>query len=171
MCTSSVESAGTPAPWFALRVRARSEHVAASALRIKGYDPFAPTYKVRRNYSDRAKTVEAPLFPGYIFCKFSPADKFGILNSPAVSEIVGFGGAITPIPDDDILAVRRALTAGAAPSPYLRTGHRVRITRGVLAGIEGVLKQCDAGARVVISVDLLEKSISIQVSADDITPL
>lgn len=171
MCSSSMESANAAVPWFALRVRARSEHVAASVLRSKGYDPFAPTYKLRRNYSDRTKTVDAPLFPGYIFCKFFPADRFGILNSPAISDIVGFGGALTPIPDDDILAVQRALTAGASPSPYLKAGQRVRIFRGVLAGIEGVLKQCEGGARVVISVDLLEKSIAIHVSTDDIAPV
>jgi transcription antitermination factor NusG len=156
-------------PWFALKVRTRSEHVAVSALRHKGYDPFAPTYQKRRLYSDRVKTVDFPVFPGYVFCRFDPAKKFAVLNSPAVNYVVGFGGAMTSIPDEDIDAIRRAVGAGANPVPYLTVGQRVRIERGSLAGLEGRLIRSDGGTRVVISIDMLQRSIAVHIDANDLT--
>lgn len=155
-------------PWFALRVRARSERVAVNALRDKDYEPFAPTYQTRRVYNDRVKTVEYPVFPGYVFCRFDPAEKFTILNSPAVSYIVGFGGRMMAVPDEDIDAVRRAVAAGASPVPYLTAGQRVRIERGPLLGLTGVLLRSDGNARIVISIEMLQRSIAVNIAMEDV---
>lgn len=156
-------------PWFAVKVRSRSEPLATAALRNKGYDPYSPTYATRRTYSDRVKTVNLPVFPGYIFCRFDPATRFTILNTPAVIQIVGFGGSLTPIADEDIDAIRRAVTVGASPVPYLAVGQRVRIQRGALAGLEGLLIRRDGDLRVVISIDMLQRSIAVHINTEDIS--
>ena len=163
------QSASCPA-WFALRVRARSEEKAVSGLRPKGYELLSPTYPVRRRYSDRVKTTEAPLFPGYVFCRFAPASRFTVLNSPGVTYIVGFGGQPMPLADADIEAIQRATTAGASPVPYLKAGQRVRIGKGYLEGLEGLLLRTANESRVIISVDMLHRSIAVNVDTDDISP-
>jgi transcription antitermination factor NusG len=169
MNTNSVET-GTGAsptlPWFALKVRDRSEQIAMSGLLHKGYNPFAPTYMTRRVYRDRVKTFDAPVFPGYVFCQFDPVQKFVVLNSPAVNYIVQFGNVMTPVSANEIEAIRRAVAAGAKPVAYLTVGQRVRIARGSLAGLEGVLLRAEGGPRVVISVVMLQRSIAVNIDSD-----
>ena len=86
-------------PWFALRVRSNFEKVTSQILRQKGYEAFLPTYFSRNRWSDRVKTVERPLFPGYLFCRFDQADRLPILVTPGVVGVVGLGKIPVPIPD------------------------------------------------------------------------
>jgi transcriptional antiterminator NusG len=155
-------------PWFALKVRTRSEHLAATGLRNKGFETFAPTYQEPKPYRGKTKLFDSPLFPGYIFCRFHPADQFVVVNSPGVSQIVTFGNRPAPVVDTEIDAIQRAVVAGAYPVTYLTASQRVRILRGPLAGIEGMFLRSAAGAKVVISVETLQRSIIVSVDADNV---
>jgi len=149
--------------WYALKVRTRSEFLAAKALQYKGYEPFCPTYPERRRYSDRMKVVENVAFPGYLFCQFDPGKKIPIISSCAIEYIVGMRGTPVPIPDQQIADIRRALAAGARPSPYFRVGQRVRVEYGALVGVEGVLATDANTGRLIVSIDLLQRSVALHI--------
>jgi len=153
-------------PWYAVKVRTRSERVAVVALQNRGYDPFAPTIAERRRYSDRMALVEAPAFPGYVFCRLDVQKKIPVLSSPAVEYIVSFAGHPVTVPDDEIESVRRAVEAGARPRHYLNVGQRIRIEYGPLAGLEGVLERNEKEHRIVVSVHLLQRSVSVEIDCD-----
>jgi len=155
-------------PWYALKVRTRSEPIASQGLRYRGYDPFSPTYQERRRYCDRMKTVDNPVFPGYIFCRFDANRKLPVISSNAVEYIVGTSGVPAPIPEEQIAHIRRAVEAGALPAPYLEVGDRVRVQFGPLAGVEGVLVRDASRGRLVVSVDLLQRSVAVEIDEDQV---
>jgi transcription termination/antitermination protein NusG len=157
--------------WYALKVRSRAEATASAALRSRGYDPYYPTRAQQRRYSDRVKRVEEAILPGYLFCKFDPQKKVGILSSAAVEYIVGVGGVPAPIPDQEIANVRRAVEAGGIASPYIRKGEQVLVTSGVLAGVQGILARDDGGDRLVVSIELLNRSVSVEINRQDVRPV
>jgi len=158
-------------PWFALKVRARSEPVAVSALRNRGYDPFCPTYSERRRYKDRMKIIENAVFPGYLFCRFDLRHKVSVISSHSVEYLVSVAGVPSEIPENDMRNIRRAVEAGARPMTYFKAGQRVRVEVGSLAGIEGLLLRCPSGDRLVISIDLLQRSVSLEISKDHVRAL
>jgi transcription antitermination factor NusG len=157
-------------PWYALKVRTRSEPVASVGLRNRGYDPFCPTYAERRRYCDRMKIVDKPVFPGYLFCRFDTSKKLPVISSHAVEYIVGVNGVPAPIPEEQIAHIRRAVEAGAIPAPYLEVGERVRVQLGALAGVEGVLVRDASRGRLVVSVDLLQRSVAVEIDEDQVQP-
>lgn len=156
-------------PWFAIKVRVKSESGAITALREQGFDCFFPSRRERRTYCDREKVVECAVFPGYIFCRFDPERKLRILNTRGVNYIVGFGGGMTPIADAELDAVRRAVAAGALPVPYLNVGQQVRIQHGPLAGIEGILTRSCGASRVVVSIELLQRSVAVNIHENEVS--
>src|SRR5712691_418957 len=91
--------------WYGLRTKSRFEKAAAASLAYKGYEPYLPCYRRRRRWSDRVTEIEAPLFPGYIFCRFDPSRRLPILTTPGIVGVVGCGRAPAPIPDDEIAAI------------------------------------------------------------------
>src|SRR5271163_2792869 len=113
-------------PWFALQVRTRYEAGVADQLSRQGYDRFLPLYKLRKRWSDRIKQVEAPLFPGYLFCRFDPQKRLPILKTPGVIQIVGYNRAPTPIEEAEIDAIQTLVASGLPnqPWPFLETGDR-----------------------------------------------
>src|SRR5215470_9469494 len=123
-------------PWFALQVRIRYEADVALHLRGKGYEWFLPLYKTRKRWSDRLKEMEAPLFPGYVFCRFNPHDRLPILKTPGVRQIVGNHHTPIPIDESEIRAIQTLVVSGAPnqPCPFLTVGNRVRIESGALRG-------------------------------------
>jgi len=157
--------------WYALKVRTRSESIAASALVNRGYVTFSPVYQERRRYSDRMKAVEAAAFPGYIFCQFNPSRKVPVLSSPAVEYIVGRAGNYIPIAEVVLDNIRRFMAAGGRAAPYLSAGQRVRIEFGSLAGLEGIFVRSANSDRVVLSVDLLQRSIAVDIAFDHVRPI
>jgi transcription antitermination factor NusG len=167
-----VEAAGF-APWVALVVRPRAERKVQAALATAAIETFVPWHKVRRRWSDRIKVLEENLFPGYVFCRSSFAERFLVMNQPGVQFVVGFQNSPAIIPDSEITALRRTVTADLPLGPwlFLKTGQRVRIQHGALAGIEGTLARDCPGWRVVISVDALQQSIAIEVDRDMICPI
>ena len=159
-------------PWFALRVRPKHERTAALNLGRQGFEEYVPLHKVRRRWSDRVKELETVLFPGYIFCRFAPAERTRVLNAPGVESILGFGKTDVPVDDSEIAAVKTLIAAGRplAPWPYLRIGQHVAIENGPLAGLRGVVLRDETSWRVVVSVEALDRSISVQVDRGMIAP-
>src|SRR5262245_31321672 len=128
-------------PWFALRIRSQKEKIVAAALHSKGYEQFLPLYRCRRRWSDRVKEFELPLFPGYLFCRFDPNNRLPILVTPGVMLIVGIGKMPVPVDEGELAAIQSIVTSGlnTEPWPYLQIGQEVRIERGSLEGVEGIL--------------------------------
>ena len=162
-----------PYPWFALRVRSNHERVAAMYLREQGYDEFCPAYKSERQWSDRKKTVERFLFPGYVFCRLNPDDRLPVLMMPGVVNVVGFGSQPAPIPDQEIEHVRTMVGSGllVSPWPFLSVGQTVVLERGPLAGVEGILQQIKKTFRLVVSVHMLQRSVSTEVDRAWVRPV
>ena len=127
--------------WFAVKVRTSSEGLVEMSLRDKCGETFLPTYVECRHYTDRVKKVRAALFPGYLFCRFNPDDRLAILQTPGVQQVVGSSSGPTPVEDHEIFSLQKAVENGlsARPWPFLRTGDRVRIGYGSMAGVEGIL--------------------------------
>src|SRR5258706_7499214 len=139
--------------WFALLVRSQHEKTVASVLQGKGYEQFLPLYSVRRRWSDRVKELATPLFPGYVFCRFDVNHRLGILVTPGVVQIIGAGKVPLPVDDSEIAALSAIVKSGLAaePWPFLKVGQRVRIQRGSLEGVEGVLLAMKKPYRLIVS--------------------
>jgi transcriptional antiterminator NusG len=152
-------------PWYGIRTRSNQEKIAATVLRDKGYEPFLPIHRVRRRWSDRVVTTELPLFPGYLFCRFDYRQRGPIVTSLCVVSIVGCGDQPAPIPDEQINAVRTIVDShiAAVPGPLLREGQRIRVTSGPLKSLEGVLVRKKSNWSLVICIDLLQRSVSVEI--------
>src|SRR5690349_21112610 len=124
-----------------MRVKSRTEQLVATMAEHKGYENFLPLYPTKRRWSDRVKTVEQPLFPGYVFCRLNPQHRLPLLTIPGVMHLVGIGKVPAPIEDEEISSIQAALRSGLKiePWPYLKVGQRVRLEQGPLAGLEGIL--------------------------------
>ena len=159
------------APWYGVRTRANHERTAATILEAKGYEQYLPSYKVRRRWSDRIVETILPLFPGYVFCRFDLLDRLLIVTTPGVVSILGFGNEPAAIPEEEIAAIETVLRSGMAaePHPFLREGQRIRVNRGALEGLEGILIKKKSEWRLVISITLLQRSVTVEVDRDWIT--
>ena len=166
-------NSGIALPWYALQVRSRYERLIAAALLSKGYEGFLPLYRKKSRWSDRIKELELPLFPGYIFCRFDINKRLPILTTPGVMRVVGIGKTPHAVDEEEISAVLAVVASGlgAEPHPYLRTGQRVRIEHGSLSGVEGILAGSRGPARLVVSVTLLQRSVSVEVDESWIVPV
>ncbi len=160
-------------PWYALWVKSRYENTVALHLQARGYESFLPLYKCRHRWSDRFKEIDAPLFPGYVFCRFSPLNRLPILSIPGVVHVVGIGRAPAPLEESEIAAIQAAVKSGlpSQPWPFLQVGRRVRIEYGPLFGLEGILLDFRGRQRLVLSVTLLQRSVAVQVDRAWVTPM
>lgn len=160
-------------PWYALKVRTRGESLVSTILQRKDYAIFLPTYKESRKYSDRIKTIDAPLFPGYLFCRLDAAHRLPILTTPGVDYILGNNGEPEPLPEQEIEAILRVVRSGGAarPWPFLKTGSRVRVELGAFTGVEGILLTERGTDRLVLSITLLQRSVSVEIDRTWIRPL
>ena len=173
---SSIDSnfvAEDPSRWFAVRVKSQQESTVAAAVRNKGFTEFLPLYQCRRKWSDRFKWVEQPLFPGYVFCRLDPRSRLPILTIPSVLHFVGIGKVPAPIDDAELGAIQSAVRSGLRVEPwaYLHVGQRVRLDQGPLAGLEGILVDVRKQFRVVVSLSLLRRSVSVEIERDWLTPV
>jgi len=159
--------------WFALSTKRNREKSVAEILRGKGYQDFLPTYVSRRKWSDRYKDLEFPLFPGYVFCRFDPRWRLPILTTPGVVMVVGNGRVPVPVEDSEIDALRAVVASRlrVEPWPYLSAGQRIRIEAGALTGLEGIFLEMRKSCRVVVSVELLQRSVAVEVDRSCIRPL
>jgi len=160
--------------WFALTVKYQHERRVESVLSANGVDTFLPLYRARRQWSDRSKDLEAPLFPGYVFGRFHLDDRTRIVTTPGVARIVGFAGLPAAVTEQEIEGVRAALASKlpVGPWPYLlKAGDRVNIVRGPLRGLEGTLLREGSCLRLVLGVELLQRSLAVEIDPDMIGPI
>jgi transcription antitermination factor NusG len=159
--------------WYALQVRTRWERSTAVLLSGKGYETFLPTFRTRKRCSGRLKEVSAPLFPGYVFCQFDAQRRLPILVTPGVIAVVGRGRLPLPVEDSEIAAIQTVVSSGmrAEPWPYLEVGQRVRIEDEALSGLEGILISLKGSHRIVISVSLLRRSVSLEIDRSRVSPI
>lgn len=158
--------------WFAIMVKPRFEKSVSSLLRTKGYEEFMPITVRRQKWSDRWKTIDFPLFPRYVFCRFGFNDRVPVLNTPGVLRIVGFGPTPCHIADDEINALRTAVQSGVPlwNCDYLVSGQKVKVLNGPLAGVEGLFVESRGNARIVLSVHLLQRSVYAEVDLRSAMP-
>jgi len=165
LATFSGTSVKNQLPWYVLQCWVRKESMIATQLESQGFECFLPKYKSIREWSDRKKEVEQPLFPGYIFCRFEYSQRRPAVLTPGVLQVVGCGKTPTPVEDREIEAIQLAIASEvpSQPWPYLEVGERVKIHTGKLAGLEGILVNFKGHHRVVLSVSLLQRSVALEV--------
>ncbi len=156
--------------WYALQLRTRWESSTASILSGKGYQTFLPTSKTLKRGGGRCREQEAPLFPGYLFCRFDVHNRLPILVTPGVISVVGRGRIPVPIEDSEIEAIQKAVCTGfgVEPCPYVEVGQLVRIEGGALSGIEGILTGVKGTRRIVLSVSLLRRSVVLEIDRSEV---
>ncbi len=157
--------------WYAARTKSRHEKKVAEHLAGKGIVNFLPLYKAQHRWKDRVARVELPLFPGYIFVQFALKERLKVLEIPGVANLVSFKGEPAALPEQEIETLRQGLSANvyAEPHPYLKVGRRVRIKGGPLRGLEGILeRKKEDSFRVVISIDLIMRSVLVEVAMGDV---
>jgi transcription antitermination factor NusG len=159
--------------WFALRVRPRCERLVSEALRGKGYEQFLPLHRERHQWSDRIAVVEVPLFAGYVFCRFDVRQRLPILTTPGVQLVVSTGQTPEPIDEEEISSLRilAASRLDLCPWPFVQVGQRIRIVGGALAGAEGLVLSVKSQHRLVVSVTMLQRSVSVEIPESCAWPL
>jgi transcription antitermination factor NusG len=170
----NVEEFAIPAhQWYAVRVKSRAEKMVAMMMHNKGFEAFSPLYQCRRQWSDRFKSMEVPLFPGYVFCQLNLGQRLPILIIPGVLHFVGIGKVPVPIAEGEIAAIQTAARSGLSAEPwqFLEVGQRVRLEQGPLAGVEGFLVEIRKQHRLVVSVTLLQRSVAVEIQRDWVQPL
>lgn len=170
---ASNREASTPpsaAHWYALYTNARHEKVVAKQLTDRRIETFLPLYRSWHRWKDRRKQVELALFPSYVFVRIEEQQKLPVLKVPGAVQVVSFNGKMAALPEREIEALRNALENEiyAEPCPYLKVGRKVRVVRGPMEGAEGVLSRKKDKCRVVISVDVLMRSVAVEVDATDL---
>jgi transcription termination/antitermination protein NusG len=158
--------------WYAVLTRSRQEKIAASMLEYLEVANFLPLVNQERRWSDRKQMVSVPLFPSYLFVRIATTAEMllRVLKVPGVVDFVRSSTFPLAIPEREIADVRAALSYGVACSPYpfLRVGDRVRVVRGALAGVEGTLVRSGSQSKLVISVEMIQRSVSISVAESDV---
>ena len=161
--------------WFAIVSRSRHEKMAAMALTNSGISTFLPVVREKHSWSDRQKLVDVPLFPGYVFVQIpnSPESRLRVLKASGVVHFVGNRFGAVSIPDKEISDIRTVLThkVGCSPHPLLQVGQRVRIRGGALDGVEGVLVGRDSDSKLVITIELIQRSLAVSVYNMDVEPI
>jgi len=161
-----------PSSWFALTVHPKHEHLAARSLRSRGFEVYLPFHRARRRWSDRSKSLDMVLFPGYLFCRFDTPDKLRVMTTPSVRGIVRSGRELIPVDDAEIASIRTLIASGRPIDvcPFLHVGQHVRISHGPFESVRGVIVRADDNWRVVVSVEALGCSVSVEVDADQLLP-
>jgi transcription antitermination factor NusG len=156
--------------WYALWTRSRHERLVCSELTAHHVEAFLPTVVRWSVWKDRKRKIDWPLFPGYCFAHFDPDERFAVLNCAGVATIVSFNGEPAAIPDHEIEAIRRLVTSDLRydPCPFIREGTMVEVVRGPLVGLVGRLVRKGTHAHLVLSVEMVNSAVSVQVDASDV---
>jgi len=159
--------------WYALAVGYQHEQQTERALRSKGLETLVPLYSSQRQWSDRIKEIQLPVFAGYVLCHFPMTERLHVTDTPGVGKIVGFGGTPAALEDSEIAAIRLVMESKRpwAPWPYLKAGDRVRVERGPMRGLEGTLLRTKDALRLVIGVELLQRSMAVELDREAIEPI
>lgn len=171
---SSQENSQQSHRWYAIRVRPKFERVASAVLRGKGFDEFLPLYRAKRHWSDRVKELDVPLFPGYLFCRLDIAGGLlPVVTTPGVLGIVSAGKCPVAVPDREVAEVQMVVRSGlpAMPWPGLNAGSHVLLERGPLAGVEGIVLEVNKKSRLIVSVPLLQRAVSVEIEREWVRPI
>jgi transcription antitermination factor NusG len=164
-----------PAQWYAIRTRSRHEKMVADQLEKLGVENFLPLVKRTRQWSDRTKEVELPLFSGYTFVRvvLSSPDRLRVLQTHGVAGFVGINCCGTAIPDNQIEDIRTLLASDIPfeEQPFLRVGQRVRVRGGALDGVEGILSAQNDDHSLVISLEPIQRSLSVRIQGYSVEPV
>ncbi len=159
--------------WWALYTRHQHEKTVADMLSAKGFEVFLPQYESMRRWKDRTKLLSLPLFPCYVFVRGGLHRRLQVVTTPGVHMILYYGESVAIIPEDEIQAIRRTVEGPfrVEPHPFLKCGDRVRVTRGTLEGVEGILIRKKNLYRLVLSVDMLFQSVAVEIDGSDVEPV
>jgi len=156
--------------WYAVYTRSRHEKQVHAQLQGRSIQSFLPLYETIHRWKDRKMRVQLPLFPGYVFVRIMLDRQLEVLQVPGVARIVGFNGRPVALNEEEIIALQEGLSHGtcATPHPYLRTGQRVKLKRGPFQGLEGILLRKRGELRVVISIEMLQRSVAVNIERSDL---
>jgi len=156
--------------WYAAYSCANHEKSVARQLELRSIESFLPLYERPSRWKDRTVKLQLPLFPGYVFVRLAIEKKLGVLQVPGVVRLVGFNGHPAPLPEEEMQALREGLSGSlrVEPCPYLQIGRRVRVKSGALRGLDGILLKKKNGYRFVLSLELIQRSMAVEVDAVDI---
>ena len=159
--------------WYAGYTASRHEKRVAEQFAQRGVEHFLPLYETIHRWNNGRHRVQLPLFPGYIFVRIALRDRLRVIEVPGFVRLVGFNSLPYPLPEADITRMMGALKRGvlAEPYPYLTAGTRVEIRNGPMQGMTGILLRRQNKCRVVISVDLIMRSMIVEVEAGDVVPV
>ena len=162
-----IDTSNPASNWYALYTRHQHEKVVAQILTRRGFEILLPLYKSVRRWKDRTKVLSVPLFSCYIFLKGGLERRWDILNTPGIYDLVSSGGQPIAIPTHEINAIQQVVNSGfrLEPHPFLKIGERVRIKRGPLAGLQGLLVRQRNIYRLVLSVEMLGRAAAVEVDS------
>jgi transcription antitermination factor NusG len=156
--------------WYAAYTSANHEKRIAEQLRLRSVEHFLPLYESLRRWKDRKVNLYLPLFPGYVFVRIALRDRFVVQQIPGVARLVGFGGMPAALPEDEMQTLRASLERGvrAEPHPFLTVGRPVRVKNGPMAGLQGILKRRKSQARLVVSLELIQRAMAVEIDEADL---
>lgn len=160
--------------WHVLYTCPRHEKSVALQVEQRSIACFLPTYRSMRRWKGRRKELELALFPGYVFVRLALSDRLRVLQLPSAVRLVSFNGRPAVLPDSEIESLRARLSGHGAriePHPYLCAGRRVRVCAGPMLGLEGIVVRRKDRCRVVFSLDLIMRSVAVEVDASDLEPV
>jgi transcription antitermination factor NusG len=159
--------------WYAAYTCANHEKRVREQLEQRSIESYLPLYEAVRRWKDRRMRLQLPLFPGYVFVRMGLVDRLRVLQVPSVVRVVGFNGHLAALPDAEIEGLKNGLAGGvrAEPHPFLTAGRLVMIKSGPLQGRQGILIRRKGSLRVVLSIDLIQRSIVVDVEVADVEPL
>ena len=172
---SQATSTANELMWFAVQTKPRHEKRAAAELQEKGISAFLPLCSEKRQWSDRQRTVELPLFPQYVFVRMTQSlnTRVLVLRTSGIMNFVGMRGMGMAIPDEQIERIQTVMAQGIPVSPHLFTniGKRIRIRGGALDGLQGILTAVNGDRTLVVSVELIQRSIAIRIAGFTVEPV
>ncbi len=163
--------------WYACYTRARHEKKVDAFLAERGFDTWLPVLEQEREWSDRVKKVEMPVFPSYVFARFPASRIHDILVAPGVSTVVRNGGRPTPIPEEELENVRRVVRALSESGdeiesvPYLEEGRKVRVVDGPFKGVTGVVAERRGRKRVLVGLEAIRQGLEVDVPMAYVEPM
>ncbi len=158
--------------WYAAYTYPRHEKQVSAQIGGRSVESFLPLYRSARRWKDRRKEIDLPLFPGYVFVHMALAERLKVLTVPGIVHIVSSRGQPAPLDETEIEGLRHRRLAGVClePHPYLSVGERVRVCSGPVAGLEGILVRRKDKFRVVLSIEMIMRSVAVEVDEADIEP-
>jgi transcription antitermination factor NusG len=159
--------------WYAAYTCANHEKRVAEQLGAREVEYFLPLHESVRKWKDRRVRLQLPLFPGYIFVHMALCDRLKVQQVPGLARLVGFDGTPAELPEQEIETLRMSLVNGvrAEPHRYLVAGRRVRVMNGPMAGLRGILTRKKSNARLVVSLELIQRAIAVEIDEADIEPV